>query len=480
MDNIWNNSREQRGKTLNENIEREIVVVGGGIAGYLTAFRLAERGAEVTLLEADTLFRGVTEKTTAHIEALQGYIYSKLDNIGDGVASLYFESQLKAIDEYEELVEKYHIDCGFKRLDSYLYTLKKLDKLKKEYHVLKECGADCELYTDTEILGFRAAGAIKLKNQSIFNPIEFLNGLPVSFEIYENTRVTDFYLDENKLSANGYIVTAKKVIIATNFPVINIPGFYFLKMYKSSSYAVATDNAPYIGGVYQSDLENGITYRNYKDMLITGGLDHRTGRHYKDEKYRRLTDKAKLVGDMGEKVTEWSANDCITFDNIPYAGYYTKKNNNLFVITGFNKWGMTNAMATSKVVASLVMGDQPDEFTKLFSPQRKKSGFFACLKNLCCTVKNLVIKPLCLPLKCASSINKGEGKIVWYNGKVKAVYRDKDGELHVCKPLCAHLGCRLSFNGEDKTWDCPCHGSRFDVNGNIIVGPTVKSIRSDK
>ncbi|HKL94311.1 MAG TPA: FAD-dependent oxidoreductase [Clostridia bacterium] len=475
MESIWVKLEESKSEGLSRDIERDIVVVGGGIAGYLTAYRLAESGQNVTLIEAKTLFSGVTHSTTAHIETLLGYTFTSIKKRSEKAAELYFRSQMEAIDEYENLVRKYKIDCDFKRLDGYIYTSNENEKLKEEYNTLKDFGADVEYIETQSMLGFNTTAALKLSNQAIFEPIKFLQGLPCNFEVFENTKVIDVDFNDHILYTKNGTITAQKIIIATNFPLMNFQGWYFLRMYKSHSYAVAIDKAKDINGVYQSDAENGITFRNQNNYLIVGGLDHRSGRIDKTDKFERLFELGKHLTDGGECVRTWAANDCITFDELPYIGYYSKKSNDIFVITGFNKLGMTKAMAASLLITDMINGVD-NEYEHLYSPQRPTAGFFAFIKNLGCTVKNLVIMPLLPVFRTYKSLQKGEGDIVYYKCRKRAVYRDENGELHTCKPRCAHLGCQLKFNNETKTWDCPCHGSCFDVDGNIITAPTVKNL----
>lgn len=475
MDSIWTKVNKQKNTELNENIKRDIVVVGGGIAGYLTAYRLAESGKNVTLIEAETLFSGVTKNTTAHLEALQGYTCGNLAKKSLDKARLFFLSQIEAIDEYEKLIEKYKIDCEFKRVDSYIYAEENDNELREEFNILKSIGADAEYLDAPELLGKKMNAAVKLSNQAIFEPVKFLSALPVNFEIYENTRIKDVDFDNRILYTEKAEIRAEKIVIATNFPIINFPGWYFLRMYKSHSYAVAIDKASDIGGIYQSDSENGITFRNYGDKLIVGGLDHRSGRPNISGKYERLFEEGKTLTSNGECTHKWTANDCITFDYLPYIGYYSKNSKDIYVITGFNKWGIANAMAASMLTADMINGID-NKYEKLYSPQRKISGLFSYFINMLCTVKNLVIKPILPPVKCYKNLKNGEGSIVFYKWKKKAVYKDEQGALHICQPLCAHLKCQLEFNPDAKTWDCPCHGSVYDVDGNIITAPTVKNL----
>ncbi len=478
MDSIWiEGTKLKHDITLQGDVNKNIVIVGGGIAGFLTAFRIAKSGQDVTLIEANTLFSGVTRGTTAHIEALQGYIYTKLSKTSFARAKNFFDSQIDAISEYEALIKEYNIDCDFERLDSYLFSPNNLSDLIKEYEILSYMGAEVELVDTAKILDYKIDGAIKLANQAIFEPIKFLNGLPINFEVIEHTRVKKVDIKKKLLYTEKALIKANKIIIATNFPIIDSSGWYFMKMYKSHSYTVAIDKGNNLNGMYQSDEENGLTFRNQKDYVIVGGLDHRSGRIDKENKFDRLYQNGLHLSQGGKCKFRWSANDCITFDNLPYIGYYNSKSKDVFVITGFNKWGMANSMISSILIKDMIIGNK-NKYQHLFSPQRTRMPSITCVKNLLAVTKNLIIMPLTIPMKCAKSLNNDEGAIVLYKGLKKAVYKDCDGNLHICQAFCSHLGCQLKFNYETKTWDCPCHGSRYDIDGNIITAPAVDRLKN--
>lgn len=477
MKSIWSDTKKNINyQSLDCDIERNIVVVGGGIAGILTSYTLAERGNDVTLVEAEKILNGVTEKTTAHIEALSGYIYSELIRKNFYTAKGFFDFQIEAIDEYEKLVNKYNIECGFERVDSYLYSMEKSDKLKDEYIALKNIGAEAEYIENVMAFDYNLKYAVKLKNQAVFNPIMFLNGLPTNYEIFENTRIDNVDFKEKILYCGKYKIKAEKIVIATNFPIINFPGWFFIKMYKSSSYAMSFPNFPNTKKIYESDKEDGLTLRNDKNCIIIGGLDHRTGRIDEINSYEKLEKESAKIFDAHKPVYRWSANDCITFDGLPYVGYYGKKSKDVFIISGFNKLGMSKALGSAMMVSDLINGGQ-SKYEKIFCPQRRiicNPGFF---KNLLQIIKNLVIMNFTIPLKCYKSLNNNEGDIVLYKGRRRAVYKDSEGNFHICQSTCQHLHCLLAFNKNDLTWDCPCHGSRFNIDGNIITAPTVKKLK---
>lgn len=474
MESIWKKNKAKYG-SLNQDIKRECVVVGGGIAGFLAAYRLSESGRKVTLIEAGSLFSGVTRNTTAHIDALHTLYYSALAKKSYSKAKQYYESQVSAIDEYEKLIARHNIDCDFKRQTSFVFTEANTMGLNEEYKALKSINAKAEYAENTTVLGESVGGALNVKGMAIFEPIKFLTGLPISFEVFENTKIIGADFKRKTLFAeNGVEINADIIVIATNFPIFNIPGWYFLKMYKSTSYAVAADHGQDLGGIYQTDADSGLTSRNQLDSVIKGGLDHRTGRTDDFNKYGKLGAYAMRLTNGGEKTYKWSANDCMTFDGMPFVGRYSKKSDGIYVITGFNKFGMANAMTASMLICDMING-KGNPYESLFCPQRIiiNSEFF---KNTFCILKNLLIKPLLPPLKSYKCLKNDEGAIVMYRFSKRAVYKDEKGELHICKPLCPHLKCELAFNPNDKTWDCPCHGSRFDIDGNLFSTPSIKNL----
>ncbi|MDD2445624.1 MAG: FAD-dependent oxidoreductase [Clostridia bacterium] len=476
MKSVWAETKQKKfGKSLTSNIQRDIVIVGGGIAGVLAAYFLTESGKKVTLIEAGQIFGGVTHNTTAHITAQQGYIYSELaKNRSIEFASLYYKSQMQAIEKFENLVKKLKIDCDFERVDDYLFTIEQPKKLKKLYDVLTKVGANVKYSENKEILGFPVKAVIQMRNQAMFHPIKFLNGLNLDFEIFENTRILEVDLNKKILYTANHNIIADKIIIATNYPIINLKGTYFLKLYKSQSYSVITNPIKNIKGMYQGDLENGITLRNSNNQIIIGGLDHRTGRNDSEYKFEQLEDIAKKYFEKAKILNRWSANDTVTFDGLAITGLFSKKYKDIYIITGFNKWGMANSMASAQLITDIIT-EKKNIFEEIFSPQRFMFSLSSFFISLGVSIKNL-IKPLLIPLNTHKKLKADTGGIVWYNFRKRAVYKDAQNKLHICSPFCKHMGCQLTFNANTKTWDCPCHGSRFDIDGQIITAPTVKPL----
>ena len=397
MKSIWETTLKTEKKQYNalkENIKRDVVVVGGGMAGVLTAFHLAEKGLKVTLIEAERLGSGVTSKTTAHINAQQGYIYYHLKKSKSiKYAKLYLESQLQAIDLYEKIIKEQGIDCEFERVDDYFFTIKNCQKLKKLYKILNEINANVEYFENKSILGFNTKGVIKASGQAVFHPLEFLVQLKKDFEIFENTRIVKIDMDKKILFTKDHQIIANKIIIATNYPIVKLKGAYFLKLYKSHSYVASTKkNKNALKSTYHSDVENGFTFRDFNSQVIIGRLDHRTGRVNSSEKKERLEDVSKKY--FNSEITNfWDANDVVTYDGLPIVGKFSEKYKDIYIITGFNKWGMANSMASSVLITNLISG-QKNEFEEIFSPQRFNFSFKAFLSNIFVSLKNLLFMPL--------------------------------------------------------------------------------------
>jgi glycine/D-amino acid oxidase-like deaminating enzyme/nitrite reductase/ring-hydroxylating ferredoxin subunit len=477
MNSIWKetfNAKETLTKRLTENIKRDIVVVGGGIAGILTAYQLTKRGESVTLIESGKILCGVTPNTTAHITAQQGTIFSDLASKSLKQAQNYYESQKQAIDEYENIIRRENIDCDFQRVDDHLFTMEDSEELKNLVKILKKMGVKCEFKENQKILGFTPKGVIIAHDQAIFHPLKFLYKLNKTFEIFENTRILKIDMKKKILYTDNFQIQANKIIIATNYPIGKVKGAYYLKLYKSQSYCIATKEAEDIAGTYQSNLENGLTFRSYGKQVIIGGLDHRSGRVNQPNKFDRLKSLAKKYFNADTEYI-WNANDVVTYDGLPIIGRYSRKYKDVYIITGFNKWGMTNAMASSLLIADLITGKE-NRYQELFSPQRINFNLGGFISNLGNSLKNLIVNHLTPSIKCYKKLKPNTGDIVRYKGRKQAVYKDSEGNLHVCNPHCTHLGCQLSFNSDTKTWDCPCHGSRFEIDGKVITAPTVKDL----
>lgn len=480
MESIWKmTAKKQIEPRELERTEAETVVIGAGMAGILTAWLLKEQGNDVIVLEANEVGSGQTENTTAKITSQHGLTYHKLVcNQGIEFAGLYAKANEEAIHSYKKLIEKEEISCDFERKSAYLYTKKDLHDLMVEAEVANRLGISAFLVTETE-LPFEIEGALCFEHQAQFHPLKFLYALAEKLPVYEHTKVLK--VEGNMVETEKGNVKAGNIVFATHYPFVNKPGYYFMRMHQERSYAIAVEGARQLSGIYLGIDEDGLSFRNYKDFMIVGGEGHRTGENPFGGQYEKLYgETVKIWGNVKEKA-KWSAQDCITLDDIPYVGNFSKNTPHWYVATGFRKWGMTGSMAAAKLLTDKILKKE-NEYEKLFSPQRKlvcqaRKNFLYDSMYSAVHLSKRIIRPAKGELE---EILPGHGGIVKYQGKKQGAYKTETGEIFLVDIKCPHLGCQLEWNGEEHTWDCPCHGSRFDYQGKLINNPAQNEIGKNK
>ena len=410
-------------------MKTEVLIIGGGICGILCAYMLEQKGIDYILVEGSRIGYGITKNTTAKITSQHGLIYNKLiKSVGREKAQMYLSANEKALREYRLIAE--NIDCDFETKDAYVYSINDRKKIEDEVSAVNSLVFNAEFASETS-LPFKTAGAVKFKNQAQFNPMKFLNGIVKGLNIYENTFITD--ISENWAKFDGGKILADKIIVATHFPFINKHGSYFIKMYQKRSYVIAFENADNVDGMYIDEAENGMSFRNYEDLLLIGGGGHRTGKQ--GGNWRAVKEFSEKYYPKAKEKFYWAAQDCMSLDGIPYIGRYSKTTPNLYVASGFNKWGMTSSMAAAEILADLVVG-KSSEYEPLFNPSRN------------------ILKPQ-----------------LFVNG-----FEAVTNLLTPTLKRCPHLGCALKWNKAEHTWDCPCHGSRFEKNGDLIDNPATGGV----
>lgn len=491
MASIW---REKNGgivprAQLQGEFETEAAVIGGGLTGILTAYRLQEQGIKTCVLEADAVGSGTTGGSTGKITAQHGLIYAKLiHDFGRAQAREYARQNSRAVESYARLVEKEGIDCDFVRCSAYVYSHSGMAALREEGEAAKRLGIDAVLAEVTK-LPFPVDGALCFPEQARFDPLAFTRALAACVErmgatIFEKTRVTGLE-DMRILTAQG-MVRAKHIVFACHYPIVNIPGYYFLRMSQQRSFAVALRGVPSLSGVYIDQQQGGLSFRSARfgeeDVLILAAYDVRSGKNTVGGKYRELLSAARKLYPDCELVAQWSEQDCRTVDEVPYIGRYSAETPNWYVATGFNKWGITNAMVAAGRLSSLIMGEAAEEEESVYNPARFK--LLPSMKNLAGDAGNALAgfakAAFSIPAEKLTTLPRGEGSIVEHAGEKYAVYRDEAGETHVLPSRCPHLGCRLEWNPDDRTWECPCHGSRFGVDGEILSEPAVYGLAQEK
>lgn len=479
MESVWNSGFNfKKRETLNKNIECDIAIIGAGIAGLLTAYMLNKSGRDVVIIEAKSIGSGNIKNTTAKITSQHDLIYNNLiKEFGEEKARQYAKANELAITKYKEMINQEEIECDFEEKDAYVYSLDKIKPLEDEYEAAKKLGIDAELVNKLD-LPFEVQGALKFKHQAQFNPLKLLKGISEDLMIYQNTRATD--IKENIVVTNGGEIRANHIVVATHYPFLNTPGYYFMRMHQERSYVLALENAQYVDGMYIDNDKKGYSFRNYKNLLLFGGISQRAGENEKGGAYDELRRAAKeLYPDSIEKY-HWSAQDCMTLDNIPYIGQYSSKTPNLYVATGFKKWGMTSSMVAAMIINDMILEIEND-FSEIFDP--KRFDISASMKNaandIMKTTKNFIAQRIHIPEEHVGNIQKGQGGIIEYKGEKTGVYKDEQGNIFTVSTKCPHLGCELHWNADELTWDCPCHGSRFDYKGNWLESPATKGITNE-
>ncbi|HFE9685515.1 TPA: FAD-dependent oxidoreductase [Clostridium perfringens] len=479
MKSVWSEScKFRKREALNKDIKTDVLVIGAGIAGILTAYMLKQKGREVVVIDAAEIASGNTKNTTAKITSQHDLIYSKLiAEFGEEKARQYAKANELAIKKYKEIIEDKRIECDFEEKPAYVYSLNEVDVLKEEAKVAKNLGIDAEFVQEAN-LHFKIKGAVKFNNQAQFNPLKFLKGISNELVIYENTRALE--IKENLVVTSGGNITANNIVLATHYPIMNAPGYYFMKMHQERSYVLALENTSEIDGMYIDINKEGYSFRTYNNLLLLGGISHRTGENEEGGSYDELRKVAKRLYPKAKEKYYWSAQDCMTIDGIPYIGRYSSETPNIYVATGFNKWGMTSSMVSAMIISDMIL-EKENDFSEIFSPRRFDLSLSInnIANDLIETAKNFIAQKVYIPSSEIEHIKNGHGGIIEYNGEKVGVYKDKEGKEFFVSTKCTHLGCQLSWNADELTWDCPCHGSRFDYKGRLIGSPATKDLVED-
>lgn len=425
MNSLWQETAKRpEFPTLSGDFSTDVLVVGGGMTGLLCAYKLTRAGVDCVLVEKDRICAHTTGNTTAKITVQHGAIFDKmLRRFGVEQSRLYFAAQTAAMEEYRALARE--IECDFEECDSYVYSLDDAARALREVAALLRLGAQAEFVSECE-LPFGVAGAVRLAGQGQIHPLKFAFAIAKNLRIFEHTKVQEF-LPDGVLTNHGKI-RAKRVVVATHFPILNKHGSYFLKMYQHRSYVLALKNVPRVEGMWVDANKTGLSFRSYGNLLLLGGGGHRTGKN--GGNWRELEEFAAGHFEGAHVAARWAAQDCITLDDLPYIGEYSPRTSNLYVATGFNKWGMTSSMLAADLLCALLRGKE-HPCARMLSPARS------------------MLRPR-----------------LFAN-----VAHSTAGLLTPTVPRCPHLGCALKYNKAEHSWDCCCHGSRFDERGKLLDGP---------
>ena len=429
MDSLWMEFPMPQFETLDGDIRTEVLIIGGGMAGLLCAHQLQKAGVDCVVVEANRIAAGVTAGTTAKLTSQHGLIYYKLaKRFGIGAAGLYLQAQEESLRELQKLCK--NTDCDYCEESHNVYSLRSRKLLDQEMNILQKLQFPAEFVENTE-LPFPTLGAVRFPGQGRFHPRKFLASLTTTLQIYENTPVHQF-TKAGAVTDRGTI-RAEKIIIATHFPMLNKHGSYFMKLYQQRSYVLCLENAG-INGMYLDEQENGLSFRSHGDSLLLGGCGHRTGK--KGGGWHSLEHFAREYYPESKISHRWATQDCRSLDGIPYVGQYSAFTPKLYVATGFNKWGMTGSMVAAQLLTDHLSGKDNPAWS-LFSPSRNMLHPQLAI-NLLESAANLLTPTL---------------------------------------PRCPHLGCALKWNKQERSWDCPCHGSRFDEEGKCLDNPATHDLK---
>ena len=471
----------------------DVAVLGGGIAGIVTAFQLKQQGMTVAVIEADRIVKSVTGNTTAKITSLHALIYDYLINqFGERAALSYADAQQAAIERIASIVSEHQIDCDFRRTDAYTYTEREeeLDQVKAEVEAATKLGLPASFVESTP-LPFPIKGAVKFTGQAQFHPRKYLLALIEKIpgggsHVFEKTRAFDIK-DEDpcRVETDKGTVTAKAVVLATHFPYQD-PNIYFAAMHPGRSYVLGCRlNIPVPEGMYITAGEEDMhSFRSNPDedggtIWMVGGEKHKTGQGGPtEERYQRLEQYARSRFDVQSIEYRWSTQDNNTVDRVPYIGKLSSGSKNLYVATGFGGWGMTNSHVAAMLITDMIQGRE-NPWAAVFDPSRFKPvtsarDFISENMNV---AKEFMADRVGTPeLDDIGKLPKGRGEVVEWKGERVALYKDDAGRVFSCSAVCTHMGCIVHWNGAERSLDCPCHGSRFNYDGKVIQGPANKDL----
>ena len=464
---IWEDEIEKTGKKLNKDLNVDVLIIGGGITGLSTAYHLNKSNLKVCVVERNNIGMGVTCKTTGKLTYLQELIYRKIKPIEK--SKLYYESQKEAIKIVKEIIKDNNIECDYENVSSYVYSDldKEINKIDEEYKILKDFGVNIKRVNKLPN-GISFKHGIYVEDTAVFHSIKYLNGLKkvINCDIYENTNILSIEKNENGYlcKTDKYKIITKKIVLATHYPYFLLPYFFPLKAYLEKSYITAfeIDKVFNFSSITSSNPTESIRYHNNKYQIYLTNSHNLSIKNNDYDNFKELIDKNPSY--------IWSNKDIMTVDSLPYIGYI---DDNLLIGTGYNTWGMTNGSIAGKILSDLVLNKE-NKYSELFNPKRNfgLSKYVSYPIIIGSNIKSYI----------GSKINKNKS---WYqnvlfkkiDGESVGIYIDENNKKHIVYNKCPHLKCGLIFNEVEKTWDCPCHGSRFDIDGNCIEGPSNYDIR---
>lgn len=473
---------------LSQELHVDVAIVGAGIAGLTAAFLLKQMGAKVAVLEACGIVEGVTANTTAKLTSLHTLTYADLkQQKGPDAARTYAEANEAGIHKIEELIGQLGIECDFQHLPAYTYTesTDEVDTIREEADAAREAGLAAQFVTETP-LPFPVAAAVRVDNQAFFHPRAYLLALAEQIPgngsyLFERTKALDISGEEPcTITTEQGKVLADDVVIATHYPFID-NALYFARMSAHMSYSMAVkldEPAPH-GMFISTDAQR--TLRPHvldgEELLLVGGKGHKTG-HVEDTDAlnRDIVEWAQRHFAVNSIRYRWATQDYGAMDGVPYIGLATPASRHVYVATGFKGWGMSNGTASGMILSDLIM-DRPNPWADLFNPNRVDMDSVGKIAKQSVHVAKTFVTERLESAKEIEPLQPGQGMIVETKSGKEAYYRDDDASLHRLSPVCPHMGCILAWNPAEKSWDCPCHASRFTATGEVFDGPALHDMK---
>ena len=486
----FKSSRADEHPRLESDLDCDVAVIGAGIVGVTAALMLQQQGAKVALLEARRIGSGATGFTTAKLSSLHGTTYGQLTGShGDEVARTYGEMNEAGLAQVAAYVEALGIECDFRRKPNFTYSESESErsKLMDEAEAANRVGLPASFVPEAPELPFPIAGAVRFDDQAEFHPLKYLHALTATAAeagcaVHERTRVMSVKHGDPCLvrTESGASVRAGHAVLATHLP-INDLGYFSVRNHPERSYAMLVRLAGTVPqGMYLSSDSPTRTLRPVPtedgELLLVGGMSHRTGVGSEAERYRKVEDWARERFDVVSVEHRWATQDHIPNDQLPFIGPVAPRVNSVLTATGMKKWGLAMGTSAARILSDRILG-RGNSWAETFDPLRlhPRAEVPSLFKHGAATGVHLVLDRV-TKRGSADDLAPGQGDVVGSGLAQHAAYRDTAGKLHTLSARCTHLGCIVHFNDAERTWDCPCHGSRFDIDGEVLEGPATKPL----
>ena len=483
---LWVTTTEEGSfPVLDRDQSADVVVIGAGITGLTTARLLAEQGASVIVVDAGPVCAGATGYTTAKVTSLHGLAYTQMaERFDEDRARGYGQANQAAIEAIARLVADDGIDCAFERRAHVVYTTDPAtaDSVRQEAELAQRLGLPASSTTTTE-LPFEAAAAVRFDNQAQFHPRAYCLGLAAAVvarggAVYQHSRVRALG-DDGLVVTDGAELHGESVVVATHLPFEKLGG-YFGRCEPYRSYALAVEvDGEFPQDMYISADSPTRSLRTAEGRLIVGGESHKVGDpHDTNEHYQALEQWARQHFNVQSATHRWSAQDWSSGDGIPYIGRMPGHGGNVYVATAFKKWGMTNGTVAGMILTDLI-GGRDNPWAEVFDATRiaLRQSIKGVVSENVDAAKHLIGDRFGLDgPEAVDGLAPGDGAVVRIDGDPVAAFRNDDGSVSALSAACTHMGCLVSFNPAERSWDCPCHGSRFGTDGSVLEGPATKDL----